>query len=225
MLSRSVGMRQQTAASPYRSACLRYRENMLPAAGHGPPPNAKMQMFTAYQRFGPWNGESWNNYIEWSGFHHIRELVSTDQMLCPAILDKLNDTDWQYNIHADNKVYFFHDIEYLKRRIIFDPSRHNILSITERPNSPIVADVDFEFCGYDILDSDDSISVLTNCGAFPGVFEPSEVNKYGLLDDLSRSLEIAAHIRKAKPEDPHCGDCRVWALCRYVGAGNRETSN
>jgi hypothetical protein len=175
-----------------------------------------MQMLAAHQRFGPWCGERWADYIQWSGFQHIRELVSTDHMLCPAVLDELIDADWDYNIHADFKTYFFHDVEYLKRRITFDPARHNILSLIERPSSPTVADHNFEFCGYDILDSFDSVSVLTNCGAFPDVFDASEVNQYGLLDDFSRSLEIAAQLRKAEPDDPHCGNCRVWSLCRYI---------
>lgn len=176
-----------------------------------------MPMFVAHQRFGPWNGESWTSYIQWSGFHHIRELISTDEMLCAAVLKELLDTDWQYNIHADCQTYFFNNLDYLKRRINFDPARHNILSLIDRPISPTIADLHFEFCGYDILDSFDSVSVLTNCGAFPGIFKALEVNQYGLLDDLSRSLEIAAQLRKAEPDDPHCGDCRVWSLCRYIG--------
>jgi hypothetical protein len=176
-----------------------------------------MQMFAAHKRFGPSCGESWSNYIQWSGFHQIAELVSTDVMLCPLVLEELIDEDWQYNIHVDFKTYFFHNVEYLKRRIGYDPTRHNLLSLIERPESPIVAQSGFEVCGYDILDSYDSVSVLTNCGGFPAIFDPSEVNRYGLLDDLTRALDVSAKLRDAEPEDPHCGDCRVWSLCRYTG--------
>jgi hypothetical protein len=177
-----------------------------------------MQMFGAHKRFDPSCGESWTSYIEWSGFQHINELVSTDEILCPSVLDELIDEDWHHNIHADFKIFFFRDFEYLKRRIDFDPARHNILSIIERPDSAIKADAGFEYCGYDILDSYDSVSVLTNCGGFPGIFKASDVNQYGLLDDLSRALVIAAQLREAEPDDPHCGDCRVWSLCRFVGS-------
>ena len=175
-----------------------------------------MQMFAAHYRFEPSCGESWSDYIKWSGFHHISELVSTDEMLCPSVLKELIDEDWQYNIHADGKTYCFRDCEYLKHRIEFDPSRHNLLSLIERPDSPTVAPIGFEFCGYDILDSYDSVSVLTNCGGFPSIFQVSEVNRYGLLDDLLRALEIAEKVRHAEPEDPHCGDCRVWSVCRVT---------
>ena len=51
------------------------------------------------------------------GIQHLLEMVSTDEMLCPRVLDELNHDDWTYNIHADYKTYFFSDFEYLKRRI------------------------------------------------------------------------------------------------------------
>lgn len=60
-----------------------------------------MQVFAAHERFDPSRGESWSNYIRWSGFHHISELVSTDVMLCPSVLEELTAEDWRYNIHAD----------------------------------------------------------------------------------------------------------------------------
>ena len=90
-------------------------------------------MFAACQKFDPRCGDSWSRYIEWSGFRHIDELVSTDSMLCPSLIDTLIDADWEFNVHADNRVYFFHDYEYLKRRISYDASRHNLLAISEHP--------------------------------------------------------------------------------------------
>jgi len=174
-----------------------------------------MQFYAAHKRFDPSCGESWSKFVEWSGFRHITELVSTDIMLCPSLINELIDEDWQYNIHADNRVYFFHDWEYLKQRINYDPTRHNFLSLVEPPDSSVVAPRGFEFCGYDILDSYDSISVLTNCGGFPSIFDVREVNQFGLLGDHSRALEIAANIRRLNPEESHCCDCRVWSLCRY----------
>lgn len=178
-----------------------------------------MEMFAAHYRFDPANDESlsWSKYVEWSGFRQISELVSTDSMLCPLVLKVLIDEDWRYNVHADFKTFFFHDLEYLKRRIAYDPTRHNLLSIIERPDSPPIPQNDLEFCGYDILDSYDSISVLSNCGGFPAIFDSAEVNRYGLLDDLGRATGISAQLRDTEPECSHCCDCRVWSLCRYVG--------
>lgn len=176
-----------------------------------------MPMYAAHFRFDPTCGDAWTSFLEFSGFHHIAELVSTDEMVCENVVEELLAEDWQHNIDADYQIFFFRDLDYLKRRIAYDPRRHNLLSIVERPALPTTPEPDFEFCGYDILDSFDSVSVLTNCGPFPGIFEPAEVNRYGLLNDLSRANEIAEQLRAANPQDAHCRDCRVWSLCRYVG--------
>ena len=176
-----------------------------------------MQMFAAHERFDPSSGESWKNYIEWSGFKHIQELVSTDSILCPSVIGDLIDEDWDHNIHEDFKTYFFHGFEYLKQRIGYDPKQHNLLSIITGPSSPTIPKESFEFCGYDILDSDDSISVLTNCGEFPEIFTRSELNKYGLLNELPHADRMASVIREKYPDEHHCCDCRVWSLSRYTG--------
>lgn len=175
-------------------------------------------LFAACQKFDPRCGDTWSRYIEWSGFRHIDELVSADSMLCPSLIDSYVDADWEFNIHADNRVYFFHDHEYLKRRINYDPSRHNILSLIERPTLTPAAIDGFTFCGYDILDSDDSISVLTNCGAFPSIYTADDINRFGLVTDLLRVAKIAETIRETNANDHHCCDCRVWGIARYTNS-------
>jgi hypothetical protein len=183
-----------------------------------------MQFYTAHRRFGPDSGDRWSSFIEWSGFRHVSEVVTTDELLGFALIDELIDEDWKYNIHSDCKMHFFRDLEYLKRRVGYRPELHNLLLITERPDSPTPAPDGFEFCGYDILDSFEAISVLTNCGGFPSIFSQIEVNRYCLLDELARADEIAAAIRLAEPEEPHCHDCRVWSICRYAGSTNERTT-
>jgi hypothetical protein len=174
-------------------------------------------MFAAHKRLDPPSGERWTSYIEWSGLKHLKEVVSTDNLLCPSVITDLIDSDWKYNIHADCCTHFFRDWQYLRKRIDYDPQLHNILGLVESPTSLVDAPDEFEFCGFDILDSWNDISVLTNCGGFPDVFKNNEVNQFGLLNELARANEIAGVIREQNPEDPHCCDCRVWFLCRYVG--------
>jgi hypothetical protein len=177
-----------------------------------------MLTYAAHKRFGPSRGDDWVQYIEWSGLSHIRELVSTDTMLCPTVIDHLIDEDWKHNVHADNRVFRFTDPLYLKHRIDYDPLQHNILGIVEQPSRCESVDGNFEICGYDILDSYESISVLTNCGGFPDIFAPSEINDFGLLPDLEIANGIAARIRSTHPEDSHCEDCRVWMISRYTNS-------
>ncbi len=139
-------------------------------------------------------------------------------MLCPSAIGDLIDADWEHNVHEDYMTYLFRDFEYLKNRIDYDAETQNLLAITIRPDSPPEQVSDFEFCGYDILDSYDSVSVLTNCGGFPEIFTAADINRLGLLDDLARANEIAERLRNSEPDDDHCVDCRVWSLSRYVGA-------
>jgi hypothetical protein len=175
-------------------------------------------MFAAHERFGPFSGDSWTNYVNWSGLIHLTELVSTDNLLCPSVINELVDSDWDYNIHADCCTHFFREWQYLKRRIGYDRQLHNILGLTEEPSSLAVAPDEFEFSGFDILDSYNDISVLTNCGGFPEVFKNSELNQFGLLNEIARANSIANALRELYPDDAHCSECRVWSLCRYVGA-------
>ncbi|MBT9313232.1 PDDEXK family nuclease [Leptothoe kymatousa] len=173
-------------------------------------------MYSAHHRFTAANGEAWQAYIQWSGRTQAREIITVDGLLCAPVIDALTTADWDHNIHADNRVYFFTDYAYLRDRIQFDPAKHNILELTQEPEQHVSPTQQFDFCGYDIVDADNSISVLLNCGSFPDIFAPTETNQFGLLDTLDRAQAIAAQIRRANPGEPHCQNCRVWGISRYV---------
>ncbi|MEA5511828.1 hypothetical protein VB715_18815 [Crocosphaera sp. UHCC 0190] len=174
--------------------------------------------YTARKKFAPSTTSDWQSYLNFSGFHHISELVSADSILCPNLVTEIIDSDWNHNVHEDLYIDCFLDFDYLKKRINFDPIWHNLLAIWERPTSIEIPLVGFEQCGFDLLDSYNSISVLTNCGQFPQLFKPDSVNRYGLFDDLSLACQSAEQLRNTYPEDPHCQDCRVWQITRYVNS-------
>ena len=177
-----------------------------------------MAIYSAFERFTPAD-ESWDDYIAWSGRSHATEIITTDAMLCSPAIAELTAEDWQHNLESDGLLHLFSDYEYLLNRIKFDATIHNIFELTKRPDSPLMPSASFLPCGYDILDTDDSISVLLNCGSFPGVFSPNETNTFGLIDELARAQEIAEDLRKANPTSHHCKDCRVWGISRYTDAG------
>lgn len=175
--------------------------------------------FTAHERFTPAKGEKCRLYQEFSGFTHIEELISCDSILCPELLQELKDEDWSHNVHADYRCFWFLDHEYLMRRVGYDSEQHQILAIREEPEVYEPPPEGFEQVGYDILDDCDDISVLTNCGPFAEIFEPTEVNRFGLLEDLTRAQTVAESIRRYHPEDPHCKACNVWQIARYSQKG------
>ena len=61
--------------------------------------------FAAHRRFDSRWGESLDRYIQWSGLNHVREIVYSDMMLCPSLIDTLRDEDWKFNIHANNRCF------------------------------------------------------------------------------------------------------------------------
>jgi hypothetical protein len=175
-------------------------------------------LFAARKRFCPQTDpEGWRGYLEFSGFRHIEELVSADSILCGDVITELVDEDWAHNFLSDNCITRFRDSKYLLQRPGIDLAVHNVLAIIERPSQscePVPAN--FETCGFDILDTYDSVSVLTNCGQHPGIVDPNEVNQFGLIPSLERANEIAENLRKAFPKDAHCRDCRVWLIARCI---------
>jgi hypothetical protein len=50
-------------------------------------------IFVACQKFDSSCGDAWSSYIDWSSFGHLQEVVSTDIMLCPSLIDTLIDED------------------------------------------------------------------------------------------------------------------------------------
>lgn len=178
-----------------------------------------MYFYTAHRRLTPASGEDFTGFVKWSGFDQIDEFVSSDSVICPNLVTELTREDWDYNVSEDNRVFWFRDHVYLRKRIDYNPTLHNILSLVKTPSEPITVEPGFEFCGYDILDSYDSISVLTDCGGFPDVFEPSIVNRYALLDSRLTADQIASTLRSTHPDCDHCRNCAVWSVARLKPDG------
>ena len=132
-------------------------------------------LYTARERFTPANTDSWGEYVAWIGFVHIEELVTLDHMLCPEIIDELTDADWPHSVQADFRTTWFHDLDYLRQRCPWQIGRDQIIAMIEQPIAENPPPSGFTACGFDILDGYDSISVLTNCGRFPGIIDPGSI--------------------------------------------------
>jgi len=173
-------------------------------------------IYTVRERLTPKAGARWDDYLIFSGFKGIVELVTLDSLLCPDIVEDLLAEDWNYNVHQDFRTMFFRDLKYLTRRQPIDPSRHQVLAVFERPVGAEIVPSGFAHCGFDIMDSCIGNSTLTNCGPIPEAFEPSLVNKFGLIPDCNSAIEIRDRMRRLQPDDPHLGDCEVWSIARFL---------
>jgi hypothetical protein len=171
-------------------------------------------LYTLRERFTPSAAEGWTDYLAFSGFRHINELVTLDSILCPDVVADLVDEDWNHNVNEDFRMTFFRDPNYLVRRQSLDSSRHQLLAVFELPDGSENVPSKFMRCGFDIMDSHLGNSTLTNCGPIPEAFDPSIVNEFGLLSNYETAIAVRNRMRQLQPEDPHLGQCEVWLIAR-----------
>lgn len=168
------------------------------------------------------DGISWSKYQEWSKLYHIEELVSLDSMLNTVVVERDFDSldYWGFSI-VENLIEtgFFSSLEYViqKTKAI---TRFNLLAVAKNPDIdcreyPIE---DFEFLGYDLLDLEYNISALSNCGGFDETFFPNELNKFGLIDNYIKALDIQGRLCKNNPKEHHAFT-NVMAIWRHTTIG------
>jgi hypothetical protein len=174
-------------------------------------------LYIANEKFTPRDAESWAKYIGWSKLTHLSEVVSLDPMLCPPILNEIKDEYWPHIANEDYLSNYFIDLSYLLSQFA-DTSKFNILCLVRNPDAQPAApgNSNYEFLGYDLIDTEQSASALTNCGGFSDVFLGSELTTTGLLPTHKRAVEVQSQLRLLHPEERHA-NCNVWAIFRVVG--------
>lgn len=175
-------------------------------------------LYTIRERFTPELSESWRDYLAFSGFQNIVEVVTLDTILCPDVVTELREADWDHNVLADSLIDFFRDLDYLLNRQPLDPSLHQILAVVQQPNGSELLPPGFMPCGFDIMDAEMGDSTLTNCGPIPEAFDSQMVNEYGLLADRDTAYKVRDTLRRLQPDDPHLGACEVWQVARMFPA-------
>jgi len=172
-------------------------------------------LYIAVESFNPEWGESWLKYIEGSGLKQLTELISLDCCLCPCAIDKLEDEDWNHNVHEDFMTEFFVDLDYLIKRTE-KLTLINILAAVQNPlveSTSVFKDQRFTFKGYDLVEKGKGISALTNCGGYPLAFKNTELSNIGLVTKFVRAQEIQASLLRYYQDDHHA-NCEIWALWR-----------
>jgi hypothetical protein len=166
--------------------------------------------------------EGWNKYIEWSKLTHLTEVVSLDICL-NEILMKYRNNDLNYIHVNDNCITdYYTNLEYIIKRIE-QKDKINLLMIVFEPEHDCrnVIKNDFEFIGYDLLDTNCDISALTNCGGFDETFLPKDLNDKGLIDDFAKAYDVKKRLYENNPDEVHA-DTNVIAIWRYKKTGHNE---
>lgn len=171
--------------------------------------------FIAVEKFGPDSGQAWQEYIAWSGLIHLTEVVSLDILLCAPVVDELTAEDWSYNVQENYLTEYFHDLDYLLRRVDTQ-APINILAVLLNPESdarPLWTDERFEFLGYDLIELTTGVSALTNCGGFDQAFANEDLSPVGLLATYTDARHVQKLLKTHYPDDPHAA-CELWAIWR-----------
>lgn len=165
------------------------------------PDNVSDWIYTVRERFSPNHSQGWQEYAEWSGFTHLTELITLDTVLCSDRIDDLTPEDWHHNVQADGRLTWFTDLDYLRQRYPLASSQDQLMAAVENPETDLPPPDGFNHCGFDIIDAEGATSVLTNCGRFPGIFAPADVNTMGLIDGLEMAEAIAHQLRMTFPDE------------------------
>jgi hypothetical protein len=174
--------------------------------------------FRICERFDPGSGQTWINYLKWSGLAHFNEVVGLDCSLCPSVISELSSVDRDHIVYAEHLFAVFDDQRYLLSRCPLT-ERSQLLAVSREAS---VDDVHafqpkgFTFKGYDLIEEATCISALTNCGGFERVFSPRELSNEGLIRDHKRAYTVRDLLHNEYPDEPHA-DCQVWAIWRNEG--------
>lgn len=182
-------------------------------------------LYTATRRFDKTYDEKglfWVKYIEWSKLTQLTEVVSLDGILNENLVepDYNNAEDWNF-IHTTEQylTVFFTTLEYVLQKSI-KKDKFNLLTVLINPSQDckdILLD-DYQFLGYDLLDQHFGNSALTNCGGFDETFLPSDLNKFGLIDEYLKAYDIKKRLLENNPEEHHA-DTNVIAIWRHDTIG------
>ena len=172
-------------------------------------------------------GKTWSDYFDWAQIPHLTEVVSLDGLLngtVPALdYNEADGDDWNF-IHTDGIFLtgLFTSPDYVLRKTTAE-SRFNLLAVVINPEqdcSRILLD-GYEFVGYDLLEKDYSVSVVTNCFGLVGGCLPTEVNAQGLINEYPLAFVIQKRLLENNPTVGHV-DTNVIAIWRHKTIGRSD---
>jgi hypothetical protein len=172
------------------------------------------------------NAAAWEGYITWSKLKHLEELVTLDGILNGPTFQPNFENEADEIIIIDNKVTpLYKSIDYVKRK-----NSHldyfNLLAVIKEPKKlkQIQLERDFDFIGYDLIETEGEISALANCEGFEDTVDPKEQNKYGLISDYEKAIAIQIALSKNHPHEHHA-ECDLYEIWRHKFLGRNGSFN
>ena len=170
---------------------------------------------------------SWDKYIKWSKLTHLTELVSLDGILNGLAFEPDFDSeeDWKYIVTEEQMItQFFNSMDYVLEKTK-DLEYFNLLAVIKEPNEAKKdLSTDFDFIGYDLIETDGDVSALTNCGGFDESFLPSDLNTFGLIHKWAKAKKVKEDLKANNPEEHHA-DCHLYEVWRHKTIGRKSNKN
>ena len=183
--------------------------------------------FTAIEKFDRDNGERWADYARWIGHSDLVRIVTLDSLLCPPVVHAESAEDWQFVAKEDFMLDFFTDLDFVLRGVAGHRPAE-VLAVIREPSAAEVENFshpDFEFAGFDLMDTRMVASALLGSDRFPEMFDVNELSPdSGLLRSHARAGEIRDDLRRRYPDRANA-QCDVWALWRFTGSLPRDAGD
>lgn len=164
--------------------------------------------YKVVEQFGPNKGACWTDYLKWRGLN-LTKFDSVDGILRKDLFNPESEADWANCVQENFKVSMITSLEYA-RKIQRQHDKAEIVGIEFPVDSQYKAKTGL--LGFDVIDSNWDVSILTNWGTDEeGIFS-NLVLKNGLLGDITQAFQIRDILRKKFPEDHHASECDVCAI-------------
>lgn len=161
--------------------------------------------YTIVESFSPTNGDKWTNYCAWRGIHFER-FHSIDGHLRPNLFTQLADEDWAHIVNADYMLHFITDRDYAIKKQS-EIGRGELVGVAFDQHDENAVD----FLGFDLIDADLSVSLLTNWGNDVDIINCS-ISANGLVRSSSAIKNIQCELLRSFGSDPHVEGCKIVSI-------------
>lgn len=168
--------------------------------------------FKVVNQFGPQWGDVWQSYLGSSRLLQVKEFCSLDGTLSESVFLPSTDEDWENCINDDFMLDMITNLKYARKIQAMNPESV-IFGFIIDPKPADIEDA-VGLIGFDIIDGDCEISLVTNSDGFPGAFKPQDVSEYGLFDSYEFACGVRDKLRRQYSKDPNAEKCNVWAVYR-----------
>jgi hypothetical protein len=134
----------------------------------------------------PKDGLTWEEFRVWNGFTQMTELLSLDQFLNAELEIFKNKSADSFSFNeGGRRTGLYTSLEHIMRTAS-NRAEYNLLAVVKDPSDECVnLEMEgFEFAGYDLIDKGYGYSALSNLGSILFPIVATDLNQYGLIQQL-----------------------------------------